>query len=87
MAPTTLLYIQTENGDIDDHIYRSGNQGQTWLQITDHAEGEVWGGENFLAGDRNVPGRVSGAANGQGVFYGDTDKVSTPCFGVTIIRN
>ena len=81
------LYIHTENGDIDDQIYRSDDEGQTWVQITDHAEGEVWGGVKFLAGDRNVSGRVYAAVSGQGVFYGDAENVSIPCFGITVIRN
>ena len=60
---------------------------QTWIQITDHSEGELWGGVKFLAGDRNVLGRVYGAVSGQGVFYGDADEVLVPCYGITVNRN
>ena len=81
------LYIHTENGSVDDQIYRSDDEGQTWIQITDHSEGEVWGGVKILVGDRNVAGRVYATVSGQGVFYGDADNVSTQCFTISMSRN
>jgi hypothetical protein len=71
------LYIHTENGQVDDQIYRSDDQGASWIRITDHFEGEVWGGIKILEGDRNVPGRVYATASGQGVLYGDSDLLAT----------
>ena len=67
------LYIFTEIGEFEDQIYRSDDQGATWIQITDHAEGELWGSVKLLEGDRNVPGRVYATISGQGVLYGDSD--------------
>ncbi len=81
------LYMHTENGDLDDQIYRSDDEGQTWIQITDHTEGEVWGTIKILVGDRNVPGRVYGTSSGQGVFYGDADEGAvSDCYEIFINR-
>ena len=80
------LYIHTEDGDLDDQIYRSDDEGQTWIQITDHSEGELWGGVKFLEGDRNVAGRVYATVSGQGVFFGDADNVADSCYEIVISR-
>ena len=70
------LYIFTESDQLDDQIYRSDDRGMSWIQITNHFEGELWGSIKFLEGDRNVPGRVYATASGQGVLYGDSDLLA-----------
>ena len=70
------LYIYgTIDGVSDNFIYRSDDAGVNWIKINDPAEKEQWGDPKFLAGDRNIVGRVYAAVSGQGVIFGDSDLV------------
>lgn len=72
----SALYIYgTLDGVSDNLLYRSDDAGINWIQINDPIEKEQWGDPKFLAGDRNVVGRVYAGVSGQGVIYGDSDIV------------
>ena len=53
-------------------VYRSINQGRTWLRINDDAhEYGGLGNAGFVVGDQNVFGRVYLSTAGRGVVVGE----------------
>ena len=51
-------------------IFRSIDQGQTWVMINSTAD--EWGGVYQITGDPNLYGRVYLGTRGRGIFYGDS---------------
>ncbi|MCL2721888.1 MAG: hypothetical protein FWD47_11190 [Treponema sp.] len=66
------IYIWGNVGASPRGIYRSVNDGQTWVRINDdqHQFGGTGNG-NFIYGDMNVFGRVYMSTVGLGIIYGD----------------
>jgi len=50
-------------------VFRSDDEGTTWVQITDDAH--EYGTRGIVIGDPRIYGRVYLGTNGRGVFYGD----------------
>jgi xyloglucan-specific exo-beta-1,4-glucanase len=51
-------------------IYRSDNEGATWVRVNDDQHQYGWTGK-AITGDPRVYGRVYVATNGRGIIYGD----------------
>jgi xyloglucan-specific exo-beta-1,4-glucanase len=63
------LYISAQIGGIRG-IYRSDNEGTTWVRINDDQHQFAWTG-GAMTGDPRIHGRVYVATNGRGIVYGD----------------
>lgn len=57
-------------------IYRSDDQGATWLRINDDQHQYGWTGK-AITGDPRVYGRVYLATNGRGIIYGDINNLKS----------
>lgn len=66
-------------------IYRSIDDGQTWVRINDdqHQFGGT-GNANLISGDMNVYGRVYMSTVGMGVIYGDLISDSGPAVSASV---
>jgi photosystem II stability/assembly factor-like uncharacterized protein len=62
------LYLNAER-EKDEGIYRSDDQGKSWVRISDDEHLFGWIGK--IVGDPRVYGRVYLATGGRGVVYGD----------------
>jgi|GEM_PF-3402712 len=66
----TALYIYGRaNGDAEKGFYVSGDQGQSWDFLGNHAEG-ILNSITFITGDLNQPGRFFTSTGGQGSQVG-----------------
>ncbi len=63
------IYSSAEVGGIRG-IYRSDNEGVTWVRINDNAHQYAWTGKT-ITGDPRVYGRVYLGTNGRGIICGD----------------
>jgi hypothetical protein len=74
--PTVFIY-GTVNGIVG--IYRSTDEGATWVRVNDDAH-EFGGPGNgqFVQGDMNVFGRVYMSTVGRGLVYGESDQTCIP---------
>ncbi len=86
------LYIFGKaNGDNEERVYLSWDQGLNWVQINDTNE-DNWGNPAGLAGDRNVYGQVYLGVGGMGVFVGEYSpgpfiSMTSPAGGDEVIKN
>jgi hypothetical protein len=63
------IYSSAEAGGIRG-IFRSDNEGATWVRINDNAHQYAWTGKT-ITGDPRVYGRVYLGTNGRGIICGD----------------
>ena len=72
--PTIYMWGKVTGGVSYNALYRSADQGATWLRINDdmHQYGGL-GNANFVDGDMNVYGRVFMSSWGRGIIYGDIE--------------
>ncbi len=64
------LFVATGGGSAAAGLYRSDDEGATWVRINDAAH--QWGNRfECIAGDPRVYGRLYVGTNGRGVLYGD----------------
>jgi photosystem II stability/assembly factor-like uncharacterized protein len=63
------IYVVGKVKDVDG-VYRSDDQGATWVRINDDQHQYAWIGQCII-GDPRIYGRVYLATNGRGVIYGD----------------
>lgn len=77
-GPNTLfIYGKPEESD-PEGIYRSTDEGKTWVLInTDHIYGGTGNG-NFIVGDMNEFGKVYMSTVGCGIVYGELSTGSDP---------
>lgn len=70
--PTIFIFGKVAGGSTNNALYRSTNEGVTWVRINDdaHQYGGLGNG-NFLAGDMNVYGRVFMSSWGRGIICGE----------------
>jgi hypothetical protein len=68
----TTINAQTQQPQVSlvNGIYRSIDQGQTWVLLT--TTDQDWGGVYSVAGDLNIFGRVYLGTHGRGILYGDS---------------
>jgi hypothetical protein len=65
-----VLYVASSYGSPEPGIYRSDDEGQTWVKLNDTQH--QWGNRfECIAGDPRVYGRVYVGTNGRGILYGD----------------
>ncbi len=83
--PTVFIYGTTIDGVTG--IYRSTDQGVSWVRVNDdnHQYGGP-GNASMVIGDMNVFGRVYMSTAGRGIVYGEPVEASTstPVTGVTV---
>ena len=72
--PTIFIWGTVVGGVTYNALYRSTDEGATWLRINDdlHQYGGL-GNANFVEGDVNVYGRVFMSSWGRGIIYGDIE--------------
>jgi len=72
--PTIFIWGRVTGGVANSALYRSTDEGATWLRINDdmHQYGGL-GNANFVDGDVNVYGRVFMSSWGRGIIYGDIE--------------
>jgi len=72
--PTIYMWGKVTGGVSYNALYRSTDQGATWLRVNDdmHQYGGL-GNANFVDGDMNVYGRVFMSSWGRGIIYGDIE--------------
>ncbi|MBR3760847.1 MAG: 1,4-beta-glucanase [Ruminococcus sp.] len=76
-ANTLFMYGKPEESD-PEGIYRSTDEGKTWILInTDNIYGGTGNG-NFLVGDMNEFGKVYMSTVGCGIVYGELSDGETP---------
>jgi xyloglucan-specific exo-beta-1,4-glucanase len=64
------LFVATSGSGATAGLYRSDDQGATWIRIND-AEHQ-WGNRfECIAGDPRIYGRLYVGTNGRGILYGD----------------
>jgi hypothetical protein len=67
-------------------IFRSDNEGATWVQINDPQH--QWGSTNAaITGDPRIFGRVYVSTNGRGIIYGDISGGGNPTPGFSLSDN
>ena len=64
-------------------IFRSDNEGVSWVRINDDQHQYAWTGK-VITGDPRIYGRVYFGTNGRGIIYGDiqTTQLSKPMVNV-----
>lgn len=72
--PTIFIWGKVNGGVTNLALYRSTDEGASWLRINDdmHQYGGL-GNANFVDGDVNVYGRVFMSSWGRGIIYGDIE--------------
>jgi hypothetical protein len=75
--PTIYMYGKVTGGSTNSAIYRSIDQGITWIRINDdaHQYGGL-GNARFIVGDMYNFGRVFMSSAGRGIIYGDPAAAS-----------
>jgi uncharacterized protein YjdB len=79
--PTLFIWGKPASGSVAG-MYRSTDQGSTWVRVNDDAH--QYGGRGnagLIEGDKNVHGRVYMSSAGRGVIYMDS---TVPVTGVTL---
>jgi len=64
------LYLTGQTLDGESGVYRSDDNGQTWLRLNDFSHQYGYSGQ-VVTGDPRIYGRVYMGSNGRGVLYGD----------------
>jgi photosystem II stability/assembly factor-like uncharacterized protein len=78
MGPTSTSYPSIYIGGTvggQTGIFRSDDQGATWVQISDLSH--QYGAIGVIQGDPRIYGRVYVGANGRGILYGDVHTAQT----------
>jgi xyloglucan-specific exo-beta-1,4-glucanase len=68
------IYTSAKIGGIRG-IFRSDNEGVTWVRINDDAHQYGWTGK-VITGDPRIYGRVYIGTNGRGIIYGDVNAAA-----------
>jgi len=64
------IFVATGGGGAAAGLYRSDDEGATWVRINDAKH--QWGNRfECIAGDPRIYGRVYVGTNGRGILYGD----------------
>jgi hypothetical protein len=64
------IYLASGGGSAEAGLYRSDDEGTTWIRINDAQH--QWGNRfECISGDPRIYGRVYVGTNGRGIFYGD----------------